>query len=904
MNNKYLIHENFNLFIEFIGLKEIWSTEKEQDFLWESIKESATDKQKIDYDCTQRVIISLFEDDDDKDISDSNDDDNFDSFRLNDSNNKNLLNSKGDIKNEKYIDEFINNIHNNQDTLYYIRFINEIFFNKLCKDDKNIDNDNINEEKIKVNIDDILDKMKNNYKFININDEVLKNYLEYIKNSKDLHKTENEKNTYYLNKDLVNYVNSIIDMKIEENNKNHNINLNNSNISNNNINGNSIEFSIEKLSLSDKNIINCIDGIISFNSNVDFIKLIKKYIENYILYLRQSIYNDLKSKELELQQKIIQSNNTCNKCNKDIDKKNLIFRNYTKLNLRKIKELIDNKLANLDETTSFRKSISMPKEEKRKYTVLKGIQTEKELIKTKLCNNNIELNILKADNKILNGNKSFTISCIDNIEDFTSSQIDIFMNKGNINGDQFFLETTKLFNDNIEDDDKSEINKTDSIKNNQTITKTSMESKKETKVKKTKFKDSNINIDTCSDINNNENNDSCLKVNNDFISDDFNGDLDEKSSKKKNNNNNNNNINNFFTQKSKSTRNNNYFINGNDDLIKSDINSVESINSIDNSFNTYVYGPLNKKYKSDFNKKYNMDETNKNTKSNFFDFEYLTYSHRIKRIFSLYNENMDNLKFFSQEVNAHFSKKNKQICILIISYFSIYFLKPDSLECIKRLNIKLLENITISSNNFNLLLLSFKGGTDIIIESFQRMHILSFLQKAINERNLEKEIKMRNSNKFFIRKKNRKDTILTYNNKMFNLTPNFENAQKIGILLKYQENIFNASFHKKLVILCSVGLIYFSDNYKTPKEIIPIIGTSVKNIAVRTNEIVYCLKLITINDETYIFGSLIKMETLDWKKEILKYKKEYEYKMKQINPNYSRKTNKFEEKETDDFFSK
>jgi hypothetical protein len=295
---------------------------------------------------------------------------------------------------------------------------------------------------------------------------------------------------------------------------------------------------------------------------------------------------------------------------------------------------------------------------------------------------------------------------------------------------------------------------------------------------------------------------------------------------------------------------------------------------------------------------------NKNIINNFFDFEYLTYSHRIKRIFSLFKERFDNLRFFSQEIKAYFSQKNIQICILIISYHSIFFLKPDSLECIMRSDLKSLENITISSNNFNLLFLSFKEGTDVIIESFQRMHILRFLQKAINEKNLEKEIKMYNSNKFFIRTKNKKEAVSTYNNKMFSLTPNFENAQKIGILLKYQENVFSASFHKKLVILCSVGLIYFSGNNKTPKEIIPIIGTSVKKIAVRTNEIVYCLKLITINEETYIFGSLIKMEILDWRKEILNYKKAYEYKMKLINPSYIRKSNKFEENENDDYFSK
>ena len=50
--------------------------------------------------------------------------------------------------------------------------------------------------------------------------------------------------------------------------------------------------------------------------------------------------------------------------------------------------------------------------------------------------------------------------------------------------------------------------------------------------------------------------------------------------------------------------------------------------------------------------------------------------------------------------------------------------------------------------------------------------------------------------------KNNNKYLLTFKNKMFNLTPNFENAQKIGILLKYKESIFSGSFHKKLVVLC------------------------------------------------------------------------------------------------------
>ena len=240
-----------------------------------------------------------------------------------------------------------------------------------------------------------------------------------------------------------------------------------------------------------------------------------------------------------------------------------------------------------------------------------------------------------------------------------------------------------------------------------------------------------------------------------------------------------------------------------------------------------------------------------------------------------------------------------------MSFNSLYFLKVESLECILRLNINSLESITISSNNYNLLLLSFKNGADIIIESFQRMELLIFLQKVISKRKLEKDIKINSSNKFILRKKNdKKEIILTFKNKMFNLTPNFENAQKVGILFKYQENIFSGSFHKKLVVLCPLGLIYFNDNCKTPKAIIPIIGTTIKAIVVQTNEKIYCLKFITINDEIYIFGSLKKREILDWKKEIFHLRKMYDNRMRQINPNFGRKSSKFENKDNDDAFSK
>ena len=112
-------------------------------------------------------------------------------------------------------------------------------------------------------------------------------------------------------------------------------------------------------------------------------------------------------------------------------------------------------------------------------------------------------------------------------------------------------------------------------------------------------------------------------------------------------------------------------------------------------------------------------------------------------------------------------------------------------------------------------------------------------------------------------------------NKNFGYTPNFEDAQKFGTLLKFQENFFTSKFHERLVVLSNVGLMYFEENEKCPKGIIPIIGTTVKFLNALGNEKLYCFELKTTNEESYIFASKIKKEIFDWIQEFSIIKKKY-----------------------------
>ena len=123
---------------------------------------------------------------------------------------------------------------------------------------------------------------------------------------------------------------------------------------------------------------------------------------------------------------------------------------------------------NKDSTSpNIRNSLSMPKEQKRKTTQLNKIPVKKTYL-SKISSDNLQKNktepthknILNLQNKILNGVKSRTYSSVDgNIEDMTNSRIDLFSStNGNVNGDLIFLDTTKLYNDNMEDETLSNKN--------------------------------------------------------------------------------------------------------------------------------------------------------------------------------------------------------------------------------------------------------------------------------------------------------------------------------------------------------------------------------------------------------------------------------------------------------------
>ena len=748
------------------------------------------------------------------------------------------------------------------------------------------------ESEINLNKNEIIEFIKNKFSFIEIDNEIFEKYLSHFKI-----KNRNSNNNNYdlnFNKNLIKYVNTMLGMSINETNlispkeitKNINTNLNEE---------------INKLQNLDNIIFNCIKSIISFTNKKDFIEIINDYLQKYIFTIKQNIYDSLHKyfkeslsnkqtlntflqikqntsfeiinnsilKKINEEKNILNqkinslSNNTNNITTTPQKKSDTLNRSEIKDITLNINKLLSDKSNNILSSESSVKPI--PRIDKEEFrgriptTQSKNIKFKLPISKTKKNYSEKEIKVLNARKytkqgsfripifKRLNSdNKSIlnTTSNYESVEDLTNSQYDLFSNNGT--QDQFLLETTNFITENDEYEFENEEN--GKIKENVSNFLKKESGKIDKKLSKEKWENE--------EKNNNEeydNFDGEFIIKNYKILNNKNNNSNEDSTRLKNNN-----LNDFCI--SGSSYNINNFTFG---------SPIHFVKQKENQINIY----------SSFNRAIN----------NFYDFKYIANNHKVKKILSQAND--INFPFLSADVNIIFNKnKNKkQKVILIISSNNIYVINSsDEMEIIYKANLTKIKSIVTAEKNFNLLYLNFNDEKQIIIETYQRIEILIFLKSIIlKNKEIYDKIKYYSSNDFVFKKKNEEEIFHTKKNKLFKLTPNLENAQKVGVLFMYQENFFRGSFTKKLVILSSIGLIYYDDIEKQPKEIIPIIGTSIKFFNINVKEKIYCFKLKTFNDEKYVFGALNKNETFDWIKELNYYKSLYKNKMKEIRKSFS-----------------
>ena len=274
-----------------------------------------------------------------------------------------------------------------------------------------------------------------------------------------------------------------------------------------------------------------------------------------------------------------------------------------------------------------------------------------------------------------------------------------------------------------------------------------------------------------------------------------------------------------------------------------------------------------------------------------YDYLYMNINSKVTKLLLYNNDNVQKNEIFSDNIYYILNGNKKKKGILLITADCFYILDdtPDY-NCELRISHRLLSSISISEDNFNHLLISFNDNSYIIVEIYRRMSLLEYL-KDLYLCNKYKKINIVWCDSFNVKSKSHYYFYDLKNNKHTLLTPNFENAQKMGFLYLYKENFFSAYFTEKLIVLCSIGLIVFSkSNMNIPKIIIPIIGSSIKPIASypnsNINETLYCFKIKTLNSEDFIFATTKTKELNDWIQELKKYQRLYDTKMKEIMSYY------------------
>ena len=961
--NNQLNKKDFNTFISFIGLSDIWSSD-EQMFLWETITSKVKKKDNFNYEETLSSICEFFEDDEEEEEIIDKKSPYYDKININ--------NSYLDVStNENCIDEYLNSIKDNIKLLFAIKFINEIFLkhnnnsinghyslntintlhvnNSLTnginydldrsdvEGENEIENIKI-EKKIIINLNDIMNEINNKYRFILINYKELNNYLNNLE--KNLRKSESimnnivlkneKKQEICLDKELINYVSAMIELKLDSKIKNEDnekkessknlLNTNDifdneidnkyNNDKNNNYknkekkifiekenNENNYEQVLKEFKLIDIMISDCYETIANFNKNKVLINLIKMFNENFIMNQKKILYDKINklilNNKIYLEPKQKLEKSKINEININPNKKILVVPNdendYLKQQNKNLKErndyllkeneqLKENIAKNINEFSSNNNNILISKlnlqnnniqgnSNNNFFTFInqKHFRNKTAGDENILLNNIRNQNILK--NNQINNNSNNNISNISVL--ITESDQNISNNNNNINNNKniipFNKTNTNSFNDvNIDEIVNSHSEMFSIIGNN-------------TSIINDKFLFETTDLGNGQNLENPGTSKLTPKSNIFDIKDDnssFNY-IFSPSSKLSD-------INNDSSYYGKNYKNDKNKKNNKNSKFEKDLKLEEKKNLNFNNFdnNKFTFSDNNIKGVIDF--KYKLENRIN------YDFKYLSQNRKILKLLSNNKEKAKSGDFFSDQINYILNGNKKKKGILLITSNNFYILdENDDMNCELRIEHKLLSYISISEENFNHLLLFFNNKCFIIIEIYRRIVLLNYL-KDLYLINKYKKIDIYLCDSFNIKINNHSFLYELKNNKDIILTPNFENAQKIGILKKYKENIFSGYFSEKLVVLCSIGLVVFSkSNISIPKLIIPVIGSSIKTMTAETNEKIFCFKLKTINNEIFLFGSSKNKEVNDWIQELKNYQKLYDVKMKDIMSNFN-----------------
>lgn len=275
------------------------------------------------------------------------------------------------------------------------------------------------------------------------------------------------------------------------------------------------------------------------------------------------------------------------------------------------------------------------------------------------------------------------------------------------------------------------------------------------------------------------------------------------------------------------------------------------------------------------------------SQSTCFDFLKLKDNKKVLKMLKKNNENSSPYEFFSNYVYIYKKNVPKKL-ILLITNATIYLLDCKNFTIYKQVPLKNLIKITLSQKMFNILVFHFNDEIpdDILIEVLRRLELLFYfkaLYKFKGYGNLLIKFPTSKTNPSNIIHLKKNNAMITYNlsKKSLLITPNYDNAIKIGYLQVYIEGFFKKKFKEKFIVLSDIGLMILDTPNTMPKMVVPIIGSEIKKVDfMKYNVFAFSIKIP--NGEVCIFGARTEGERKGWCDEFLQIKSIYKEKMKMV----------------------
>jgi len=181
----------------------------------------------------------------------------------------------------------------------------------------------------------------------------------------------------------------------------------------------------------------------------------------------------------------------------------------------------------------------------------------------------------------------------------------------------------------------------------------------------------------------------------------------------------------------------------------------------------------------------------------------------------------------------------RQKRVLMVTDQAFYQLSL-KLSVLVRIPISKITAITLTKQGAALLVIHVQGEQDFIMETLRRTELVIFIINLVDNQRLKRPKIHYSTSLKIVRDQGAQEVIefdvsradLTKGNRQFlsrTQANNFINAQMVGYLDKRSDSIFR-TWTEKFCILTNVGLLYYNDATKRPRNLFPVIDSKMINI--------------------------------------------------------------------------